>query len=244
MARLNTVKSFRGTTKTADGTLRCENCGATISVGDPYRWWANRLPHSFGSSKHVRCFKDTCRPSQADMTPGRAGQLMRLQADGSDEISRAQSVEDLQSIAGSLAEQVRELGEELRESAQNIEDGFGHPTSTSEELEERAENIDGYADELESVDLDDWDGEDEARAEAEREYVFDNLPEEAQEVFGASDAMPEDPTELQTLMTLYDIDTGDAFEQAVEAAMEGPREEHLEGEREKVQEALDQVDLY
>ena len=58
---------------------------------------------------------------------------------------------DLEAMAEEAADQIREIAEELRDAAQNIEDGFGHPTMQSEELEERADNIENACDELASV---------------------------------------------------------------------------------------------
>jgi hypothetical protein len=74
MARLNTVKSFRGTSKTEDGNLTCEKCRDKITPGDGYRWWANKMRHMRGSVRRIRCMKNECTPSTADMTPGRRGQ--------------------------------------------------------------------------------------------------------------------------------------------------------------------------
>jgi hypothetical protein len=71
MARLNTVKSFRGTTKTPTGNLVCGKCRDEITPGDSYRWWANRLPGQRGSFRNVRCAKDECMPTLAERTPGR-----------------------------------------------------------------------------------------------------------------------------------------------------------------------------
>jgi len=51
---------------------------------------------------------------------------------------------DVESILEAVASNLNEAAEMWRESASNIEDGFGHATSQSEEYE-------GYADEVESV---------------------------------------------------------------------------------------------
>lgn len=155
MARLNKVKSFRGTSKTEDGCLTCGKCRTKIEPGMPYQWWANRLPGSRSGSKSVRCMN--CTPTAAEMTPGRRGELMRIQDDAERQISEweGDNYDDLEAIANSIAEEIRGLGEELRESAQNIEDGFGHATYQSEELEQRADDIDSQADEIEQCSFDD-----------------------------------------------------------------------------------------
>lgn len=156
MARLNVVKSFRGTTKTEDGNLTCERCREKIRKGDGYRWWANRLPGQRSSYRRIRCMNPECHPTIADLTPGRRGQLMQIQQDADKQIwAWDGEIEDLTGIAESVADEIREMAEELRESAQNIEDGFGHATSTSDELNERGDAMEGYADEIADCDFDD-----------------------------------------------------------------------------------------
>lgn len=196
MARLNIVKSFRGTTKTTDGELTCGICRDKITKGDGYKWWANRLPGSRGSIRQIRCMKADCAPSRADMTPGRAGDLLRLQDDGHSAIDGAQTVDDLLCTAESLADEVTEMADGLTESADNIEDGFGHETYQSGELRERAENMESYADDLRNVDLDDDEtDEDEIRQELEEDDEDDTLTE--QDVLDAINEARENHVEEQ-----------------------------------------------
>ena len=109
---------------------RCGKCGTTIEPGDPYKW--TEIKMQYGGRRLVRC--STCptwRPSELSTSK----------------------------MAGIYAAQeaVREVAEEYRESAQAIEDGFGHPTYQSDELNERADELDGWADDVEGVDFDEWD---------------------------------------------------------------------------------------
>jgi DnaJ-class molecular chaperone len=48
---------------------------------------------------------------------------------------------------------VRDLAEEKRESAQNIENGFGHPTYQSEELTQQADDLETWADDIEQAEV-------------------------------------------------------------------------------------------
>ena len=86
--------------------------------------------------------------------------------------------DELQSIAADCAEGAREAEESYRESADNIEEGFGLETYQSEELREKAVAIAGWCDELDGYVCGDYDGEfvgdmdpndyeDEAEAEAD-----------------------------------------------------------------------------
>lgn len=156
MARLNYVKSFRGTSKTRDGNLTCGSCGEKIKPGDSYRWWANKLPGARGSYRNIRCAKASCTPRPSQMKPGRTGQIMAI-GEGLDDQLRDMSgfteVSEFESIRNDLASEVRSFGEEIEESAQNMEDGFGHETYQSQELRERAERIEEAASTLESAEI-------------------------------------------------------------------------------------------
>ena len=63
------------------------------------------------------------------------------------------SPEDVTAVLEQVADAIRELAEEKRESARNIEEGFGHATSQSEELEGIADELDGWADDVEQADV-------------------------------------------------------------------------------------------
>lgn len=67
--------------------------------------------------------------------------------------SQFDNVEDLQSHLDEIAEEIRSLAEEKRESASNIEDGFGHATFASDELNEQADALESWADEVESLEI-------------------------------------------------------------------------------------------
>ena len=75
--------------------------------------------------------------------------------DDFDVVDAAESPEDVTSALDDVADAISELAEEKRESASNIEEGFGHATSQSEEAEQRADDLDGWADEIEQADIPD-----------------------------------------------------------------------------------------
>ena len=64
----------------------------------------------------------------------------------------ADAEENLKGIAEEFAENIGEAAESYAESAQNIEDGFGHETYQSEELREKSEAIKSWADDVSSYD--------------------------------------------------------------------------------------------
>lgn len=154
MARLNYVKSFRGTTKTESGNLRCGRCGDSITKGDGYRWWANRAPGQRGSFRNIRCMKSECTPTTAERTPGRMGEFLYAQENAQGELAawRSESPTDApEDVLTNFADALREIANEMQEGADNIESGFGHATSQSEELADRAQQLESTADDAESV---------------------------------------------------------------------------------------------
>jgi hypothetical protein len=84
------------------------------------------------------------------------------------------SVDDFRAIAEEAAQGIREAGEMYVESADNMESGFGTSTYVSDEIREKGEGCEGWADDIESAvdDIEDFD-EDDATREAEAE-VEDN----------------------------------------------------------------------
>jgi hypothetical protein len=166
MARVHTVEKYRGPRTEGKSLPRCgrAGCGKTIERGDRYFWWSNRAPGMRGGQKHFRCYDHF--PTVAERTPGRRGQLYGIQesvetsaaaltaaisVDG-DEVS-CPVVSDFQGVAEEAAGELRGLAEELQEGATNIEEGFGHPTSQSEELAEKAEELEGVCTDLEDLDF-------------------------------------------------------------------------------------------
>lgn len=138
---------------------KCGKCGVTIEVGQSYLWWANRAPGQRQGHKQVRCLEH--RPSIAEMTPGRRGQLYQLQEDVGNALGEATEPGDVIGCAEQAAEGLRELAGELQEGADNIESGFGHTTSQSEEMAEKAQELESLADTIESaVDDSEWPDED------------------------------------------------------------------------------------
>lgn len=170
MARLNTVKSARRPRTAGKAMPKCGRCGKSIEVGESYLWWANRAPGMRSGHKQVRCTEH--RPSIAEMTPGRRGQLYQLQEDVSNTLDEAKEPGDVIAAAEQAAEGLRELASELQEGADNIESGFGHATYQSEEMAEKASELESLADEVESaVDDGDWPEEEELSDEDVMEHL-------------------------------------------------------------------------
>lgn len=226
MARLNHVKSFRGTTKTESGNLTCGRCHTAIEPGMPYQWWANRAPGQRGSFRNIRCMN--CTPTVAERTPGRRGQWLQMEQDFEQRICDISAFEDLENVAGEIAGEIRDFANEFIESADNMESGFGHETSTSAELRERGEEIESAADGLEQLSFD----EPEEAEEFDEDAVGEEL---AQAMFACSveDLDDEDrdaddkidwQAKLQERRDEHD-DIAEANNEALENALEAGRDE-------------------
>lgn len=127
---------------------KCEVCDAEIQVGQPFKW-----VHPKSSYLRIRC--DACPTWQPwDLSNALWARVAQIQADfpGADSFD---TPEDVQLALEDIAGQVRELAEEKRESAGNIEDGFGHSTYQSDELNETADSLDDWASEIEGADIPD-----------------------------------------------------------------------------------------
>lgn len=166
MARVTTVEKARK----APGS--CGRCGTTIKVGQAYKHWSFRY-----GGKRIRCTAPACAPRSSDLTNNE--KLSTLYAYGEnfeDAISEwdQENADDLRAICDEYADGVQEVVDMYNESADAIEEGFGHETFASEEQREGADELDSFKGEIENArdEIDEFD-EDAAREEAEEELLSD-----------------------------------------------------------------------
>jgi hypothetical protein len=132
---------------------RCGRCGAKIEIGDAYRWYKI----NFGV-KQTRCMGDDCYFRSSEMTSSdKLSQLYGAQESAQENISDwdSEELEDLKSILEEAASEIRQVGEEYQASADAIHENFSE-SATADECEEKAQECDGWADEIESVDFEDF----------------------------------------------------------------------------------------
>jgi uncharacterized protein YukE len=153
MARTTYVASAR---KTKGGERpTCYTCQEPIGVGQAYAW---NQPSRF--SRRYQWHQDCPAPNPSVLeTNEKRSTALAAFEDAYDALSNLTFVAynddveafmaDLQGILDQCAEGVREAAELWRESANNIEDGFGHATSTSDEMNDHADTYDSVADEVE-----------------------------------------------------------------------------------------------
>lgn len=124
----------------------CDFCQEEIEVGTPYKWIE---PHGSG----VRNRHEACPTWNVwEYSSSLSSRIAEIQ--GTNDVPDSfESVDEAQDWANEVALQIRELSEEKRESAQNLEDGFGHETEQSMELNDIADQLESWADEVEGADI-------------------------------------------------------------------------------------------
>lgn len=160
--------------------LRCESCGNPINIGDPYKWVApraHRAAKGIKRNRHLTC--PSWKSSELTSSPHLAT-IYAAQEDAEVSlamlsVSSIDEVEDvaiqLEEIAGEFADQLQSAVESYEESASNIEDGFGHETYQSEELRQKSEDVQSWADEAEQHQVDRFDASDIEHLEDDDEEI-------------------------------------------------------------------------
>ena len=154
----------------------CDKCGTEITVGSSYRW-VQIKSGPYGGRTLIRC--SVC-PSwrQSELTSSKMSGIYAAQEHLSDVIDSLETVDDLTDAAQTFADAVREVGEEYRESQSNMVDGFGHDTSMSDELGDKADQLDDWANDIEYLDFESFDEEEPEQADFEDEDEFETAHEE------------------------------------------------------------------
>ena len=131
--------------------LTCDSCTLPILAGTSYK---HVTPKSGPYGGHQRSRHGDC-PSWKPWDLSNAWWARIAQAiDGPLlDVGNADTEDDLVSVRDDAATAVRELSEESREAQSNLEEGFGHATSQSDEAGERADALEGWAEEIEGVEF-------------------------------------------------------------------------------------------
>lgn len=129
----------------------CGKCGKEIEVGQPYKHISPRSG-PYGGRRLVRCA--ACPDWMVwEYSSSLSARLAEVEYDFSNALGDVSTTDEVQDALNEAAARVREIAEEKRESASSIEDGFGHETSQSAELNDIADSLDSWADEIESADI-------------------------------------------------------------------------------------------
>ena len=182
---------------------KCDRCGKEINVGDSYK---HVTPKSgpYGGRTRYRCF--ACPNWEIwELSSSLAARTAEIEHTYSgNTVASAESEDDVRTVLEEAAQAIRDLADEKRDSANNIEEGFGHETSASAELNDIADNLEGWADEVEGADVPEY-PEPEERCErcdgtGELSIVHSALSEVSPTCFkcnGEGHTTPDEPTEDQ-----------------------------------------------
>lgn len=130
----------------------CQITEGKILPGQPYKWVK---PKSGPYGGRQRNRHESHRSWYSwELSDSLNANIDRIVHDFESGVDGAESAGDIESARDDAAAAIRELSETKAESAQSVEDGFGHPTFVSEQLTETAEALDAWADEVEAVDID------------------------------------------------------------------------------------------
>lgn len=133
--------------------LTCDYCHKPIEIGTPYK---HITPKSGPYGGYQRNRHESCPTWQVwDYSSSLSAQVAQIEHDFNEGLAGVNDEDDVQSLLDDAAQAVRDIAEEKRQSAQNIEEGFGHETSTSQDLSDVADQLDSWADEIESATIPD-----------------------------------------------------------------------------------------
>lgn len=134
-ARVETAKARKEYT--------CEKCGKAINKGDTYKWFKVGFRSNY---RHTRCDAYVCSPKRSELTTSKLADVYGAMEEAESEIEGAETVEDVEAAVQQVAETCRTVADEYREAAVNPNTGVEFNPDNIE----RADELDGIADELES----------------------------------------------------------------------------------------------
>jgi hypothetical protein len=133
---------------------KCGDCGNDIEVGTPYKHISPRSGPYGGRTLYRH--EDCSTWNVWEYSSSLSARLAEVSYNFGTAVDSVESAEDVQSALDDAASQVREIADEKEESAGNIEDGFGHETEMSQELRDVSEQLNSWADEIESASVPDF----------------------------------------------------------------------------------------
>ncbi len=182
--------------------LRCDapNCTERdILVGTPYK---HMSPKSgpYGGRKLTR--HETCPTWHSwEYSSSTSARLEEVSFNFEEAISEAADPEEVTSALSEAAEAIREIAGEKEEGADNMESGFGHSTFMSDELRDTADQLNGWADDVENAEVPDLPEPDEVDCEeCEGKGYREVAPDvslDCTECDGSGKVTPDEPTDEQ-----------------------------------------------
>jgi hypothetical protein len=182
-SRVHGMATIQHVNKARKDQGRCVICTEKVLVGQPYNWfqanrfapryvWHDTCPAPRGSVLESNEKRSTAMAAfegaydEVDAIRNRLSAYQevpegRTDEDGTwtPETAAESLLDDLGAVSAACAEGVNSAAEMWRESASNIEDGFGQATTNSDEMNERADEWEQVATDIETLrdEVDEWD---------------------------------------------------------------------------------------
>lgn len=142
----------------------CSNCGDPLPAGSAYRYYRP----GFRSRVKVRvCMKPECTPRQSQLDTSRMSDAWAAIEDAQQRIEEVTTVEEAQSVVDDCAAAIRSVADEYEESVSNA-------PMLEDSLREKIEALEQFADNLESLSLDEEPEEPTEPEEPQRESFEDD----------------------------------------------------------------------
>lgn len=132
----------------------CDKCSETIKVGSPYKHVSPKTG-PYGGATRFRC-GDCPAWQEWELSSSLNAMIAQIVDEAEREAFGADEADTITSALETAAASVRELALEKEEAAENVREGFGHDTSVSEELDEIADQLNGWADVIGDAEVPDY----------------------------------------------------------------------------------------
>lgn len=138
----------------------CGRCGHKIEPGEKYRQWSFR----YGGTRY-RCMKHECRPRPSDLTQSKMAAVYSAQEEFEDNLESIDTIEALEEAVDQVVTTVQEVKDEYEEAAE--------PFGYQGENQERADELDSWISDLETIEYDEDDLE---RSKEDAQGTVDSCP--------------------------------------------------------------------
>lgn len=160
-------------TKAQKDQGKCSKCGTPLPAGCEYRYFK---PGFRSRVKVCRCMKPDCTPKRSELDTSRMSEALAAQEDGEAAIHAATEIHELKQAVEDTAGQARDLAEQY-------EDTISETPMLEDQLREKIDILETWADALEGYDPEEID--DEETDEEVRLQQFEDAKEEAYDVVGS-----------------------------------------------------------
>lgn len=144
VARVKHIKKARASKK----NRKCVTCGHSVQPGEAYK----RIDKMSGPrSSYTLIFCSEHNPRTSHLLSGRNAELAEIVESIEDSLDGIEENADIESALESAVSDIEEFSSNIRESAENMEMGFGHSTAQTEAMNETANELEEWVSNIESL---------------------------------------------------------------------------------------------